>query len=55
MNQAGIEVDDLHASVLPALGTLQQPHDVCFTAEGYRVLGSEAAEQISHYLPSVPL
>jgi acyl-CoA thioesterase-1 len=52
MKEAGIEVDDLWSLVNPSLATLQQPHNVHFTAEGYSVLGTQVAKQIEHALPA---
>jgi hypothetical protein len=52
MRQMGIETDDLWSVVNPSLATLQQPHNVHFTAEGYRVLGAEVAGRIEHDLPN---
>jgi hypothetical protein len=51
MREMGVEIDDLWGVVNPSLTTLQQPHDVHFTPEGYRVLGIEAAGKIAGDLP----
>jgi acyl-CoA thioesterase-1 len=51
MREMGVEIDDLWSVVNPSLTTLQQPHDAHFTAEGYRVLGIEAASKIGRDLP----
>jgi len=51
MRAMGIDVDDLRNVVSPSLATLQQPHNVHFTAEGYRLLGVEAASRIEPKLP----
>jgi hypothetical protein len=53
MREMGVETDDLWSVVNPSLTTLQQPHNVHFTAEGYRVLGVEAASRIGRDLPGV--
>jgi acyl-CoA thioesterase-1 len=53
MREMGVEIDDLWGLVNPSLTTLQQPHNVHFTAEGYRILGVEAASRIGHDLPVV--
>jgi hypothetical protein len=52
MREHGVEVDDLWSLVNPMLSTLQQPRNVHFGAEGYRVLGAEAASRIEHDLPN---
>jgi acyl-CoA thioesterase-1 len=49
--EMGAEIDDLWSLVNPSLTTLQQPRNVHFTAEGYRVLGVEAAGRIERDLP----
>jgi GDSL-like Lipase/Acylhydrolase family len=51
MQESGIEIDDLWNVVNPSLTTLQQPHNVHFTAEGSRVLGAEVASRIAGALP----
>jgi acyl-CoA thioesterase-1 len=51
MREAGVEIDDLWSLVKPRLTTLQQPYNVHFNAEGYRVLGVEAASRIECDLP----
>jgi lysophospholipase L1-like esterase len=51
MREAGVEIDDLWSVVNPSLATLQQPHNVHFTAEGYRALGVEVAGRIERDLP----
>jgi hypothetical protein len=51
MREAGVEIDDLWTVVNPSLSTLQQPQNVHFTAEGYRVLGLEVASRIKRDLP----
>jgi GDSL-like Lipase/Acylhydrolase family len=51
MQKMGVAVDDLWSLVNPSLATLQQPHNVHFTAEGYRVLGVETASRIGRDLP----
>jgi lysophospholipase L1-like esterase len=52
MRESGVEIDDLWNVVNPSLATLQQPNNVHFTAEGYRVLGVEVAGRIEHDLPN---
>jgi hypothetical protein len=52
MQAAGIEIDDLWNLVKPSLQTIQQPQNVHFNAEGYRVLGAEAASRIERELPA---
>jgi len=51
MRENGVETDDLWSVVNPSLTTLQQPHNVHFTTEGYRVLGVEVASRIGRELP----
>ena len=51
MREIGVEIDDLWSLVNPSLTALQQPRNVHFTAEGYRVLGVEAASRIALDLP----
>lgn len=51
VREMGIEMDDLWSLVNPSLTALQQPHNVHFNAEGYRVLGVEAASRIGQELP----
>jgi acyl-CoA thioesterase-1 len=52
MQESGIEIDDLWSLVKPSLQTLQQPQNVHFNAEGYRILGAEAASRIERDLPA---
>jgi len=52
MQEFGIEIDDLWSLVNPSLQTLQQPQNVHFNAEGYRILGAEAASRIERDLPA---
>jgi hypothetical protein len=52
MREIGVEIDDLWSVVNPSLATLQQPHNVHFTAEGYVVLGVGAANRIARDLPA---
>jgi len=51
MQESGIEVDDLWSLVKPSLHAVQQPKNVHFNAEGYRVLGVEVASRIERDLP----
>ena len=51
MRKHGIPVDDLHASVLPKLATLQLPRNVHFTRDGYDFLAGCVAESIAQALP----
>jgi len=50
MQKSGVEVDDLWSLVEPSLQTLQQPKNVHFNAEGYRVLGAEVASHVERDL-----
>jgi hypothetical protein len=52
MREMGVEIDDLWSVVNPSLTTLQQPHNVHFNSEGYRVLGVEVASRIGRDLPN---
>ena len=51
MREMGVDIDDLWSVVNPSLTSLQQPQNVHFTTEGYRVLGVEASSRIEHELP----
>jgi hypothetical protein len=51
VREMAVEIDDLWTLVNPSLTTLQQQRNVHFTAEGYRVLGVEAANRIERDLP----
>lgn len=55
LREKGIEIDDLWSAVNPLLASLQQSHNVHFNAEGYRVLGVEAASRIGRDLPGAGL
>ena len=46
MKKNHVRVDDLYAITLPRLDFLQQPDNVHFTPEGYRVMAKEAADSI---------
>lgn len=46
----GIAVDDLFAFVTPQLATVQNPKDVHFTSEGYKLMGQEVARSIEQVL-----
>jgi len=50
MRESGIDIDDLWSVVNPELSTLQQPQNVHFTTEGYRVLGVAVASRIERDL-----
>ena len=41
-----VTIEDLNAAVTPNIKTLQKPHDVHYTAEGYKVLATEVAKSI---------
>jgi len=51
MQEMEVGIDDIWGAVNPSLTALQQPHNVHFNAEGYRVLGVEAASRIARDLP----
>jgi acyl-CoA thioesterase-1 len=46
MAEKRVAIDDLSAAVAPNIKTLQKPHDVHYTAEGYKVLAVEVAKSI---------
>jgi len=46
MQEGGIPVEDLYASVAPRLQTLQLPENVHFTPAGYQALAERVAESI---------
>lgn len=46
MTARGIEIDDLHAFVLPRLTELQRPNDVHFTPAGSRALAGEVVRHV---------
>jgi len=47
MKKHGIVIDDLFTAITPQLGTLQNPNDVHFTAQGYEFLGQQVATAIN--------
>lgn len=46
MKSEGVAIDDLYAFILPQLGTVQNPKDVHFTAQGYELLGGQVAQSV---------
>ena len=46
MEEKKVAIDDLNAAVTPSIKTLQKPHDVHYTAAGYKVLATAAAKSI---------
>ncbi|MDB5321053.1 MAG: GDSL-like Lipase/Acylhydrolase [Phycisphaerales bacterium] len=46
MSSKKVATDDLNAAVMPSIKTLQKPHDVHYSAEGYKVLAAEVAKSI---------
>ena len=50
MAQHGVALDDLFTAITPKLATLQNPHDVHFTAAGYAFLGQHVATSIAAQL-----
>jgi lysophospholipase L1-like esterase len=46
MAEKKVAIDDLNAAVTPNIKTLQKPHDVHYTAQGYKVLAAEVAKSI---------
>jgi len=51
MKRYGVRVNDLYTFALPQLGSIQQPHNVHFTDEGYRLLAQQVANSILGALP----
>jgi acyl-CoA thioesterase-1 len=51
MRRHGAAVNDLYGFILPQLDRMQQPKNVHFTPEGYRVLGEQVARVIAEALP----
>jgi acyl-CoA thioesterase-1 len=41
-----VAIDDLNAAITPDIKTLQKPHDVHYTADGYKALAAEVAKSI---------
>ena len=52
MTDNGVAIDDLYALALPQLTKIQQPRNVHFTADGYKVLAGQVAESILKGLES---
>lgn len=50
MKKHGIATDDLFTAITPNLGTMQNPNDVHFNAEGYHFLGKQVADSIQKEL-----
>jgi len=46
MDERGIAVDDLYSFALPQIAEIQQPANVHFTEEGYKVLATQVAASI---------
>jgi lysophospholipase L1-like esterase len=46
MKRYGVPVNDLYTFALPRLESIQQPHNVHFTAEGSRLLAQQVADSI---------
>lgn len=51
MKKHGIAIDDLFTAITPQLGTLQNPNDVHFNAQGYEFLGQQVAAAITAARP----
>ena len=51
MKKHKVEIDDLHAFILPLLEKLQEPQDVHFSKEGYEALAGEVAVHVGKALP----
>ncbi len=54
MREHGVQVNDLHAYVLPQLGRYQRPKNVHFTEEGSAFLAKQVAEAILNALEDNP-
>jgi lysophospholipase L1-like esterase len=52
MAELGVDVNDLHAFVLPRQAQIQRPNNVHFTDEGSAQLGAIVAEKIAAALPT---
>jgi acyl-CoA thioesterase-1 len=52
MDRFGVALNDLYSVALPQLGRIQQPANVHFTPEGYRVLAEAVVAAIRAQLPS---
>ena len=46
MQQHGIAIDDLFTFITPHVTQVQNPKDVHFNGEGYKLLGAQVAESI---------
>jgi hypothetical protein len=46
MDENGVQIDDLCAVAMKDLPTLQSPHNVHFTKDGYKALAQSAADSI---------
>jgi acyl-CoA thioesterase-1 len=51
MRENGVAIDDLWSCATEAAGGIQQPHNVHFTPEGYRVLAGAVTRSIVPLLP----
>ena len=50
MKENSIEINDLCSFILPGLTEFQQPLNVHFKEEGYKVLAEEVARKLMTYL-----
>jgi len=50
MHKPGIAVDDLFTFITPHVTQVQNPKDVHFNADGYKLLGGQVADSIRHAL-----
>jgi acyl-CoA thioesterase-1 len=46
MKEEGVAIDDLNAAITPRIAELQNPHDVHYKPEGYKVLAGEVVKSI---------
>ena len=53
MEEEGIYVDDLYATVLPHIAEIQWPNDVHFAPQGYELLGDRVATCIRYLIQSL--
>ena len=46
MQKDGVAIDDLFTFITPHLAQVQNPKDVHYNGEGYKLLGGQVAESI---------
>lgn len=50
MNKNGIQINNLHAFVVPRMSEIQKPHNVHFTEAGSKALAEKVADRIKEAL-----